>query len=242
MTEISLLDFADSSGDFALAPFFCDGQKIDGAKWGMSLLKAGTMRFRWNEKNPNRDEFFLRVFPNKIVSSVELIHSKIVVESKVENDTNLIRADGIATKNEKIVPVVTVADCVPIFLFDAKTKARCVVHSGWKGTGIAAEGVSFLKERFGSNENDIFAAIGAHICENCYRVDEERREIFARDFGKESVKGECLSLTAANVGVLLRAGVPEKTSQFQKIALAAHKKMARLRLAVFVANPRSLKI
>ena len=32
--------------------------KSDKARWGMTLCKAGSMRFRWNETNPNRENNF----------------------------------------------------------------------------------------------------------------------------------------------------------------------------------------
>ncbi|MDY2824225.1 MAG: hypothetical protein SOT45_00325 [Treponema sp.] len=32
-------------------PFFCNGKAVDGARWGMTLRSAGSMRFRWNETN-----------------------------------------------------------------------------------------------------------------------------------------------------------------------------------------------
>ncbi|MBR0100461.1 MAG: hypothetical protein IJP90_12235 [Treponema sp.] len=45
---------------FILIPFYRNGLPLESsesekhARWGMTLLKAGTMRFRWNETNENR--------------------------------------------------------------------------------------------------------------------------------------------------------------------------------------------
>lgn len=210
MNEISLLDYVSPSQDFVLAPFFRAGSVVNGAHWGMTLKRARSMRFRWNEKNEVRDAFFSRVFPSKTVSAVELIHSKIVVESSVCGDTKNIRADGIATKNLNIIPVVTVADCVPIFLFDEVTGAHAAIHSGWKGTGIAGVAVNFMEERFSSRAENILVAIGAHIGSCCYSVDDERRTAFAHDFGEKSVSGKNLSLKEANIFVLKQAGILEE--------------------------------
>lgn len=207
--EISLLDYADGSGGFALAPFFRGGSPVEGARWGMSLMAAGSMRFRWDEENPVRDGFLSRVLGGRVASAVELVHSKTVVESSRAGDTAGLRADAVATASREVVPVVTVADCVPILLFDPATGARAAVHSGWKGTGIAAACVDFMRSRFGTDPRDVLAAVGPHIGACCYSVDSERRELFAREFGASSVRGSCLSLTGANLAVLARAGVPE---------------------------------
>ena len=234
-------------------PFFYNGSPLVStedekhALWGMTLLAAGTMRFRWNEKNDNRDKRLRQILKElkKPVCSgncsssenlcdcklkavpVELIHSKIIFEAKAEGDTKNLQGDGIVTKNPLLVPVVTVADCVPIFLYDKKQKAIGAFHSGWKGTGIAGKGVEKLAGLYGSKKEDICAAIGAHIGSCCYLVDEERAEYFVENFGEKCVEKAHsfkspqdeelsmrfpyrLSLTEANLSVLKKAGIPEE--------------------------------
>ena len=42
---------------FIVLPFYKNGEPLkDGKKWGMTLLSAGSMRFRWNEKNLLREK------------------------------------------------------------------------------------------------------------------------------------------------------------------------------------------
>lgn len=223
INTISLTDFITEDCEFVKVPFYYNNEKICSAFWGMTLLKAGSMRFRWNEVNENRKKLS-SFFENKIISPIELIHSKIVVESKSENDTNNIQADGIVSQNPDIVPTVTVADCVPLFLFDTKTKAFGVFHSGWKGTGIVGEGVKKMSELYGSYPENICVAIGPHIDSCCYFVDEERAKYFTENFGKDCVEkvenGKWkienstltykLSLTNANLFVLKSAGIKEE--------------------------------
>lgn len=219
---------------FIFLPFYFDGKPLEDSDdktfphWGMTLLSAGTMRFRWNEENPNRKKIFDEILAtNKHIVPIELIHSKIVVEAESENDTKNVKADGIITKNRDLIPAVTVADCVPIFLFDTKTQSFGAFHSGWKGTGIAGIGVQKMKEIFGSKPEDILAAIGPHIGKCCYCIDEERAEYFQKNFGEKCVskikdcQGESdndnfsrfpfsLSLTEANLFVLKNAGIKEE--------------------------------
>ncbi len=231
MKEISIKEElekleAGKKSKFVTFPFYFDGKPLISdseekhAKWGMSLLCAGTMRFRWNENNENRTNFFSEVFSDshKIVP-IELIHSKIIVEAKDKNSTQKLKADGIVTNKEDLVPAVTVADCVPIFLYDKETKSFGAFHSGWKGTGIAGEGVKKLCELYGAKKENICAAIGAHIGQCCYFVDEERAEYFSKNFGSKCVKKAwnapknfpfALSLTEANLFVLREAGIKEE--------------------------------
>ena len=210
--RISVTDKIEAAGggEFVMCPFYFDSKPLENApKWGMTLLKAGSMRFRWNETNENRKKLEEWFGANKLLP-IELIHSKIVVRAENPGDTDNVQGDGIVTKNRSLVPTVTVADCVPIFLYDTETGAFGIFHSGWKGTGIAGVGVEKMAEWFGSRPERISAAIGPHIGSCCYAVDGERAKFFAENFGENSVSGNNLSLTEANTFVLKQAGVKEE--------------------------------
>ncbi|MCR4822830.1 MAG: polyphenol oxidase family protein [Treponema sp.] len=246
-------EFLKKDALYISMPFYFQGKALtekNNARWAMTLLKAGTMRFRWNEVNENRNKVLkdiLRQLKKTVCSGncssemgicdctlkaspLELIHSKTVYETKKEGDTKNLTGDGLVTNNPLLVPIVTVADCLPVFLYDMKNKAFASLHSGWKGTGIAKEGVKKLQELYGSKTENICAAIGPHIGDCCYYVDKERAEYFTKNFGAESiVKVEDsrlplsekdrdlakkfpfrLSLTQANLFVLKEAGIKEE--------------------------------
>lgn len=218
---ISVVDFL-SSGEshgfdtnYFVMPFYFQGNKIPlyEACWGMTLLNAGSMRFRWNEKNLVRDRMLSQICGEKTPVAVELIHSKIVVRADSCGYVEKVLADGIVTNMPNLVPVVTVADCVPIFLFDSKRKVIASLHSGWKGTGIAAEGIRKMSEWYGSDIKDVCVAIGPHIGDCCYNIDDERADYFSLEFGSDAVierdGKKFLSLTAANLSVLKKVGVEE---------------------------------
>ena len=116
---------------------------------------------------------------------VELIHSQVVFAVE-EDETglpklleragshpeaeDLRRGDGLITRCSGLVPVVTVADCLPIYLYHQATGCRGVVHSGWKGTvhKIGEKTVSMMEEKMGCRRKDILAVIGPSICQDCY--------------------------------------------------------------------------
>lgn len=229
---ICLVDVAQAAKPndykYALVPFYKNGAPYDASQdqnarplWGMTLLAAGSMRFRWNETNPNRDKFLAGLCQkfggpsgNKSVAPLELIHSQKVLEARAAGDTQGLQGDGIITQNAALVPVVTAADCVPIYFYDSKTGAFGAAHSGWKGTGIAARVVQEMSRVYGSKPQDILVAIGPHIHDCCYIVDGERAKYFTDHFGGDCVTAlqdrYALSLLRANLNCLAAAGVLEE--------------------------------
>jgi copper oxidase (laccase) domain-containing protein len=108
---------------------------------------------------------------------------------------------------------VTVADCLPIFLYDRAGRAFGLLHSGWQGTGIAAEAVRLLVEQFGVERSSLVAVLGPGIGACCYAVEPDRCERFRGEFGLRAVRrqgGRCfLDLRAANAELLAASGVQE---------------------------------
>ncbi|MFI3257981.1 MAG: polyphenol oxidase family protein [Spirochaetales bacterium] len=182
----------------------------------LTLLSAGSMRFRHSEKNQNRIRFFNNFFENKEYSPVspELIHSKTVAAIDKASEAENCRLDGIITCNPLIVPVVTVADCMPIYIWDEKTGCFGVLHSGWKGTGIIAQALSLAYAKYGAKKEDFHIILGPHIHDCCYIIDEERAQYFKDTFGTDCVASTNdntqfrLSLKKANLFLLQTLGVP----------------------------------
>ena len=51
---------------FLTGNFFYNGKPLSSAPlWGMSVLESGNMRFRWNETNSVRDNFFSSICAEK---------------------------------------------------------------------------------------------------------------------------------------------------------------------------------
>lgn len=208
-------------------------------EWGMSLRSAGSMRYRINEINENRNAFLNKIAAGREIAAVELIHSHIVYAIDSAQEVQGLQGDGIITTNRKIMPVVTVADCMPIYIFEKNKGVFGVLHSGWKGTGIVKDAIEKAEKVYGARREDFFVIMGPHIHGCCYTVDEERAQYFRVNFCAECVtpveenreiiyagnvlKGEPvavqkensssrkyrLSLAKANLFVLREMGVPE---------------------------------
>ena len=222
-------NFTGQQKKFVEFPFLDEnGERLNNSPvCGLTLRAGGSMRFRWNEENPGRDKLLGEIVDNKpyVFVPVQLGHTKIVYKIDGAGDTLGKIGDGMITQNRMLVPTVTVADCVPIYLFDSKTGAFGIVHSGWKGTGIGAEAIKLAGEEFCSRPEDFYVVIGPHIKSCCYIVNEERANYFAENFTPDCVselengvsvdwnsgggKLYRLALDKANVAMFMRAGVPD---------------------------------
>ena len=78
--------------------------------------------------------------------------------------------DGLITNEPEVVLTTFFADCVPIFLVDPVKNAIGLVHSGWRGTvgKISQAAILRMQEEYGSRPEDILAAVGPSICQDCY--------------------------------------------------------------------------
>lgn len=92
--------------------------------------------------------------------------------------------DGLVTNVQGLTLATSYADCVPLFFIDPIQKAVGLSHSGWKGTvgRIGARTIEVMEKTFGSRPEDIYAAIGPSICQDCYEVSEDVAEQFIEEF------------------------------------------------------------
>lgn len=99
--------------------------------------------------------------------------------------------DGLVTNVPGLVLATFYADCVPLFLVDPVHRAVGLSHSGWKGTvgKIGKRTVELMKEQYGTRPEDLTAAIGPSICQDCYEVSEDVigqfQEAFEETYWKE---------------------------------------------------------
>jgi len=84
----------------------------------------------------------------------------------------IAECDAMVTNKPGIFLLALSADCPPIFFHDPVRRAVGLAHSGWKGTvdRIAARVVERMADSFGSQPDDLVAAIGPGIGPCCYNV------------------------------------------------------------------------
>jgi YfiH family protein len=206
------LDFSASTN---MAELFFNADEKPGPRCFISTRQAGSLRYGPGDEA--RAAFFrsLGLEPQAVYSCVQR-HTRLAALARPEGPRRL-EADGLLSHPGQALSV-TVADCVPIFLWDTGTGAYGILHSGWKGTGIAVNALCLMQSAFGTRPEDAAAIIGPCIRGCCYRVDGERAAAFEREFGgagefplgpvvRRQGGDAFLDMQAANAALLARAGV-----------------------------------
>jgi YfiH family protein len=184
-----------------------------GLQAGISLRGAGDLRLGSAARQP----FFRALgLPPEAVFACRQVHSRRVLplRGKTPAEAAEVEADGLAAGDAPGILSVTVADCLPIFVYDRRGGAFALLHSGWQGTGIVTEAVQVLCREYGAQATTLVAVLGPGIGSCCYAVDPGRAERFERQFGERAVRrpGDgrtYLDLRAANAALLEAAGVRE---------------------------------
>jgi YfiH family protein len=116
--------------------------------------------------------------------------------------------DGLATRVRNLWLAVTVADCLPVFVYDADNAAVAMVHTGWRGTLKEApvECVRRMVVWFGSKASRLQALVGPGIGPCCFEVSSDLAGQFEKSFPGSS-NGKHVDLSRANRLALERAGV-----------------------------------
>ena len=99
-------------------------------------------------------------------------HSNNIIFSN--NPGQIDNCDGVFSSNPKIVCMIKVADCMPIFFAHQYKFFYGVIHAGWKGLskGILKNTSILLKEnKIKFNEIDIY--IGPSIQKCCFEVSRD---------------------------------------------------------------------
>jgi hypothetical protein len=134
----------------------------------------------------NRDKFFRAIGASKMrVVALRQIHSDIVHVVDSTNGTDgAPQGDALITRERGVLLVVQTADCIPILLADPKRRAIAAIHSGWRGTvrRITAKALGRMQMEFGTNPEDVIAALGPGISQSCYEVGTEVAAEFQAQF------------------------------------------------------------
>ncbi len=151
-----------------------------------------------------------RMFPGKRFLYCSQEHTRIVRTITGEDEPGQL-GDGLVTQEAGVVLGITVADCLPILLWDPQHEVRGLLHSGWKGTGILKEAVELMVGTYGTDPKNLYVLLGPCIRSCCYRVEAERGQWFLSQFGEgasESRGGAYyVNLIRANQNIAERLGI-----------------------------------
>ena len=109
----------------------------------------------------------------------------------IDNPGIYKNTDGLVSNlKNKIYLSISVADCVPVCIFDPKTENFALVHSGWRGTyKKITNNAVFLMIENGSIPKDILVYCGVSISKKNYEVGDDVASLFSKSnsstFGKK---------------------------------------------------------
>lgn len=127
---------------------------------------------------------------------------------------------------------MTLADCVPVVIFDPESRVVGLAHAGWGGTvaRVSSRTVEVMRERFGCDPTSLVAAIGPSIGAAGYEVGTDVIEKVGAAYGDHSAEilepgedGKALfDLWAANRIDLEGAGVASERIEVSGVASDRH--------------------
>lgn len=179
----------------------------------------------------------LSATPDRLMR-VKQVHGNVVrvlTRDHVPADAHQQRPDGdaIVSNQAGLVLAVMVADCTPILIADPRRGAAAAIHAGWRGTcaRVAAEAVATMQREFGSDPQDLIAAIGPSVGPDDYEVGDALVDAFAaaghpqsdidRWFIRTTAKPH-LDLWTANRDQLRASGVREEAISLCGLSTVAH--------------------
>lgn len=171
-------------------------------------------------ENQRRIAGAIGVQPEDMTFTNQTHTTNVAVVKAGDREKRFQETDGMITDVPGICLVTFYADCVPLYFVDPVKKAIGLSHSGWRGTvgKIGKVTIELMQKTYGSDPEDIIAAIGPSICRDCYEVSGDVIQQFRENFDeaywpelfykKENGKYQ-LDLWRANERIFTEAGIRE---------------------------------
>lgn len=129
------------------------------------------------------------------LASARQVHGTKILEHGAGSDgwTRHEGADGHVTFSPGVACVVTVADCVPVFIAHP-SGAVALLHAGWRGTAarIVQKGITRMVDQ-GFDAADLRVHLGPAICGRCYEVGPS---VFEQLTGWQTIRNRNVDLRA----------------------------------------------
>jgi YfiH family protein len=134
-----------------------------------------------------------------------------------------LQADGMWTQERGVALVIGIADCVPIFLWDATGARIALVHAGWRGTAqrIVQRAIALLL-RAGARLEEMMLALGPCIGVCCYQVGLEVAQQLPAAAIQHDRRGMHADLRLANRILALDSGLSPQHIESAPPCTACH--------------------
>lgn len=122
-------------------------------------------------ENQRRIAGAIGVQPEDMTFTNQTHTTNVAVVKAGDRGKRFQETDGMITDVPGICLVTFYADCVPLYFVDPVKKAIGLSHSGWRGTvgKIGKVTIELMQKTYGSDPEDIIAAIGPSICQDAMK-------------------------------------------------------------------------
>jgi polyphenol oxidase len=176
----------------------------------LNLASSGDDPEQAREENRRRFSAALGFEAHQLVRSKQVHGTEIL---KAETGGLYEGYDASITAQNGLLLAASVADCVPILIYDHANRAVAAVHSGWKGTvaQLVAKTLQLLQSEYGTKAGDCYAYIGPCIDVRDFEVGEEVAAQFDPAFKQwDAQRGKFMvDLKVANAAQLEAFGIPK---------------------------------
>jgi len=124
----------------------------------------------------------------KFFGSLGIDESTLVHGNQVHSDgVKIVSSPGLYPQTDALITsqnglnlVISVADCMPVMIYDPVNNIISNIHSGWRGTqkNIAGKTISIMKEEFGSLAENMLVYMGPAISKKNFEVDKDVADLF----------------------------------------------------------------
>jgi hypothetical protein len=162
---------------------------------GLSIEQRKALESILNEKLPT-------------IFNIKQVHGDRVVFASHDSLGEREEADAVLTDQPDLPIVVRTADCLPVYLYDARHRAIGVAHCGWRSTQkhILKKTIDLMHKFYRTQAGDLKVALGPALRSCHYEVGNEFLEFFPEQTQKRDGK-IFFDLIKANRTQLNEAGV-----------------------------------
>ncbi len=175
------------------------------------------------EENRRRFSAAVGFVPEQLAWSYQVHGSEV---KWVEAPAGLSGYDALVTQTPGVMLAVSVADCAPVLVYDARQRAVAAIHAGWRGAaaGIVPKTLEAMAQWFGTRGADCSAYVGTCIDECSFEVGPEVAVLFDSAFVRAVPQSDryCLNLKAFIVAQLRAFGLPAAQVEVSPYSTVLH--------------------
>ena len=162
-------------------------QKYSNIIPAVSEKKDGAMKLSADNRRRFLEKFGIE---ENLAIRADLVHGNAVgIVSNQQSGKIIKKTDGLITTDKNLFLTITVADCLPIFIYEPEKEIVGLIHAGWRNLAenILEKTIKKMNENFGSLPENILIGIGPGISQCHFEVKNDLLKEF-RPYLEETLR------------------------------------------------------